>query len=105
MRVNTRQLIPRIIPTDRHDLSTDGRTCTPVVEQATLKGIFFFFTFERSRDLLLCFLLGFSASSFHPVFPLSLQGHPPELSDSVKLLLSDAKRHGFEIDQVLKSID
>ena len=34
-----------------------------------------------------------------------LQGHPPELSDSVKLLLSDAKRHGFEIDQVLKSID
>ena len=35
----------------------------------------------------------------------SIQGHPPELSDSVKLLLSDAKRHGFEIDQVLKSID
>ena len=34
-----------------------------------------------------------------------IQGHPPELSDSVKLLLSDAKRHGFEIDQVLKSID
>ena len=34
-----------------------------------------------------------------------LQGHPPELSDSVKLLLSDAKRYGFEIDQVLKSID
>ena len=34
-----------------------------------------------------------------------LQGHPPELSDSVKLLLPDAKRHGFEIDQVLKSID
>ena len=34
-----------------------------------------------------------------------LQGHPPELSDSVKLLLSDAKRYGFEIDHVLKSID
>ena len=34
-----------------------------------------------------------------------LPGHPPELSDSVKLLLFDAKRHGFEIDQVLKSID
>ena len=34
-----------------------------------------------------------------------IQGHPPELSDSVKLLLFDAKRHGFEIDQVLKSID
>ena len=34
-----------------------------------------------------------------------LQGRPPELSDSVKLLLSDAKRYGFEIDQVLKSID
>ena len=29
-----------------------------------------------------------------------LQGHPPELSDSVKLLLSDAKRYGFEGDQV-----
>ena len=36
---------------------------------------------------------------------INLQGHPPELSDSVKLLLSDAKRYGFEIDQVLKSID
>ena len=35
----------------------------------------------------------------------TVQGHPPELSDSVKLLLSDAKRHGFEINQVLKSID
>ena len=34
-----------------------------------------------------------------------IQGYPPELSDSVKLLLFDAKRHGFEIDQVLKSID
>ena len=34
-----------------------------------------------------------------------LPGHPAELSDSVKLLLSDAKRYGFEIDQVLKSID
>ena len=38
-------------------------------------------------------------------WPMLIQGHPPELSDSVKLLLSDAKRHGFEIDQVLKSID
>ena len=35
----------------------------------------------------------------------NLPGHPPELSDSVKLLLTDAKRHGFEIDQILKSID
>ena len=35
----------------------------------------------------------------------NLQGHPPELSDSVKLLLSDAMRNGFEIDHVLKSID
>ena len=34
-----------------------------------------------------------------------ISGHPPELSDSVKLLLPDVKRHGFEIDQVLKSID
>ena len=34
-----------------------------------------------------------------------LQGHPPELSDSVKLFLSDVKRHGFEIDHALKSID
>ena len=34
-----------------------------------------------------------------------LPGHPPELSDSVKLLLTDVKRHGFGIDQVLKSID
>ena len=38
-------------------------------------------------------------------FNFNVQGHPPELSDSVKLLLSDAKRHGFEIDQVFKSID
>ena len=37
--------------------------------------------------------------------PVDVQGHPPELSDSVKLLLFDAKRHGFELDQVLKSID
>ena len=36
---------------------------------------------------------------------IHILGHPPELSDSVKLLLFDAKRHGFEIDQVLKSID
>ena len=35
----------------------------------------------------------------------AIQGHPPELSDSVKLLLLHAKRHGFEINQVLKSID
>ena len=34
-----------------------------------------------------------------------LPGHPPELSDSVKLLLSDARRHGIELDQVLKSKD
>ena len=31
-------------------------------------------------------------------------GHPAELSDSVKLLLTDAKNHVFEIDLVLKSI-
>ena len=37
--------------------------------------------------------------------PQYLQGHPPELSDSVKLLLTDANKHGFEINQVLKSID
>ena len=36
---------------------------------------------------------------------LDLQGHPPELSDSVKLLLSDARRHVFEVGQVLKSMD
>ena len=36
---------------------------------------------------------------------IGIQGHPPELSDSVKLFLSDAKRHGFEIDHALKSID
>ena len=35
----------------------------------------------------------------------NLQGHPPELSDSVKLLLSDARRHVFEIGHVLKSMD
>ena len=33
-----------------------------------------------------------------------IPGHPAELSDSLKLLLFDAKRHGFEIDPVLKSI-
>ena len=26
-----------------------------------------------------------------------IQGHPPELSDSVKLFLRDAKSHGFKI--------
>ena len=30
--------------------------------------------------------------------------HPAELLDSVKLLLTDAKSHVFEIDPVLKSI-
>ena len=33
-----------------------------------------------------------------------LPGHPAELSDSVKLLLTVAKSHVFEIDLVLKSI-
>ena len=33
-----------------------------------------------------------------------LPGHPAELSDSVKLLLTDAKSHVFRIDPVLKSI-
>ena len=31
-------------------------------------------------------------------------GHPAELSDSFKLLITDAKNHVFEIDLVLKSI-
>ena len=35
---------------------------------------------------------------------LFLPGHPAELSDSVKLLLTGAKSHVFEIDPVLKSI-
>ena len=34
------------------------------------------------------------------VKPKWLPGHPPELWDSVRLLLADAKRHEFEIDQV-----
>ena len=34
----------------------------------------------------------------------SVPGHPPELSDSVKLLIIDAKRHVLEINLVLKSI-
>jgi len=33
-----------------------------------------------------------------------LPGHPAELSDSVKLLLTDAKSHVFDINLVLKSI-
>ena len=33
-----------------------------------------------------------------------IPGHPAELSDFVKLLLSDATSHVFEIDLVLKSI-
>ena len=33
-----------------------------------------------------------------------IPGHPAELSDSVKLLLTGAKSHVFEIDPVLKSI-
>ena len=35
---------------------------------------------------------------------IQIPGHPPELSDSVKLLLTGAKSHVFEIDPVLKSI-
>ena len=35
----------------------------------------------------------------------NIQGHPPELSDSVKLLPTDDKRYGFEINQVMKSTD
>ena len=34
-----------------------------------------------------------------------LPGHPAELSDSVKLLLTGAESHVFEIDPVLKSIN
>ena len=37
-------------------------------------------------------------------YTLYIPGHPAELSDSVKLLLTDAKSHVFEIDQVLKDI-
>ena len=33
----------------------------------------------------------------------SIPGHPAELSDSVKLLLTNAKSHVFEIDLVIKS--
>ena len=36
---------------------------------------------------------------------MTIQGHPHELSDSVKLLLTDDKRHGFEINQIFKSKD
>ena len=35
---------------------------------------------------------------------VALPGHPAELSDSVRLLLTDAKGCVFEIDFVLKSI-
>ena len=34
----------------------------------------------------------------------TVPGHPPEMSDSVKLLLINAKRYVLEIDLVLKSI-
>ena len=37
----------------------------------------------------------------HPV----VQGHQPEMPDSVKLLLGDATYLGFHTDCVLKSID
>ena len=33
-----------------------------------------------------------------------IPGHPAELSDSIRLLLTDAKSYVFEIDFVLKSI-
>ena len=33
-----------------------------------------------------------------------LPGHPAELSDSIKLLLTDAKSYEYEIDPVLKSV-
>ena len=33
-----------------------------------------------------------------------IPGHPPELSDYVKLLLKNGSSHVFEIDLVLKSI-
>ena len=35
---------------------------------------------------------------------LNLPGHPAELSDSIKLLLTDAKSYVFDINLVLKSI-
>ena len=34
----------------------------------------------------------------------TIPGHPPELSDYVKLLLKNGSSHVFEIDLVLKSI-
>ena len=42
---------------------------------------------------------------YHTFIFFIIPGHPPELSDSVKLLLIDPKRYGFRIGQVLKSID
>ena len=43
--------------------------------------------------LFFCFVFGMG--TICNILNLYLQGHPPELSDSVKLLHSDAKRHGF----------
>ena len=34
-----------------------------------------------------------------------IQGHQPEMSDSVKIFLRDAKKHRFQIDFFWKSID
>ena len=41
---------------------------------------------------------------FHTYALDSIPGHPPELSDYVKLLLTNGSSHVFEIDLVLKSI-
>ena len=35
---------------------------------------------------------------------IQIPGHPPELSDSVKLLLTGARGHVYEIDPALMSI-
>ena len=45
--------------------------------------------------------------SVRHLFVLSyiLQGHQPEMSDSVKIFLRDAKKHRFQIDFFWKSID
>ena len=37
--------------------------------------------------------------------PLVIQGHQPEMSDSVKIFLRDAKNYRFQIDFLWKSID
>ena len=58
------------------------------------------------KDVINCFKYGRGKTRFEDLEQdlFLLPGHPAELSDSVKLLLTDAKSHVFEIDPVLKSI-